>query len=324
MLTNMRFWQSAQWNRHAVSLYPAHEAPEAASPGRSTLWESVQLYRKGGLFDAVVTEGSRTSLLYGLLCMLTGAPSRQIMAEVFIDEPRPDDPAQRVKNALFRAVAARSLGILTNSSIEAQSTARRYRIPESKCIFVPMHSNIHDPVFVPSKPGAPALAAGRSLRDYSTLAEASCTVDVPIRVIGRTGRLPAPHRLERLHDVPYAEYLETVRQASMVIVPLRPAERSTGQVVALEAMGLGKPVIATRAAGTLDIIEHEHTGLLVDPFRADQLAEAIQRVADHPDWAAEMGRRAVAYVREHATFERHAEHKLTAVRTLLEAREGTR
>ncbi len=50
--------------------------------------------------------------------------------------------------------------------------------------------------------------------------------------------------------------------------------------VILEAMAAGLPVIGTRAGGIPDIIEHERSGLLVEPGDARALADAIQRVAD--------------------------------------------
>ena len=45
--------------------------------------------------------------------------------------------------------------------------------------------------------------------------------------------------------------------------------------VVIEAMALGKPVIASRLAGTPEQVDHGVTGLLVEPRRADQLAGAM-------------------------------------------------
>jgi glycosyltransferase involved in cell wall biosynthesis len=49
--------------------------------------------------------------------------------------------------------------------------------------------------------------------------------------------------------------------------------------VILEAMGLGKPVIASRLAGTPEQLVDRETGILVTPREADQLAAAINRLS---------------------------------------------
>jgi glycosyltransferase involved in cell wall biosynthesis len=46
----------------------------------------------------------------------------------------------------------------------------------------------------------------------------------------------------------------------------------------MEAMAMEKPVVSTRIAGIPELIDDEHTGLLVAPGRADQLADALGRL----------------------------------------------
>lgn len=48
----------------------------------------------------------------------------------------------------------------------------------------------------------------------------------------------------------------------------------------MEAMACGVPVISTQLAGIPDLIEHERSGLLVEPSNATALAQAITRLAD--------------------------------------------
>jgi glycosyltransferase involved in cell wall biosynthesis len=60
--------------------------------------------------------------------------------------------------------------------------------------------------------------------------------------------------------------------------------------VILEAMGLGKPVIASKLAGTPEQVEDGVTGLLVPPGDAQSLAAAIARLAADAQLRAEMGR----------------------------------
>ncbi len=58
--------------------------------------------------------------------------------------------------------------------------------------------------------------------------------------------------------------------------------------VLLEAMACGRPVVATAVSGALDVIKHEHNGLLVPPREPSAMASAILRLIDEPGLAAEL------------------------------------
>jgi len=57
----------------------------------------------------------------------------------------------------------------------------------------------------------------------------------------------------------------------------------------IEAMAIGKPVVATRAGGGVEIVEHGVTGFLIQPNDHIQLAEAILKVTENRDAANEFG-----------------------------------
>ncbi len=72
----------------------------------------------------------------------------------------------------------------------------------------------------------------------------------------------------------------------------------------LEAMALGKPVIAMRAGGPPEIVDEQSTGLLVAPENDDALARAIRTLLNAPDLALAFGRKGRARFLEHFTVER--------------------
>ena len=58
----------------------------------------------------------------------------------------------------------------------------------------------------------------------------------------------------------------------------------------LEAGGSGLPVVSTRHAGISDVVIEGETGLLVDEWDIDGMAEQMLRIAQDPDLAARLGR----------------------------------
>ncbi len=59
--------------------------------------------------------------------------------------------------------------------------------------------------------------------------------------------------------------------------------------VTLEAMALGKAVVASALAGTPEQILQEETGLLVEPGNAEALAKALGRLIEQPEWSKCLG-----------------------------------
>jgi glycosyltransferase involved in cell wall biosynthesis len=57
----------------------------------------------------------------------------------------------------------------------------------------------------------------------------------------------------------------------------------------LEAMALGRPVIATRVGGVYQVVTDNETGLLVPPSDSVRLAERIAELLDNPKCAQRIG-----------------------------------
>ena len=73
----------------------------------------------------------------------------------------------------------------------------------------------------------------------------------------------------------------------------------------LEASLAGLPVISTRHAGIPDIVIHEETGLLVDEFDIDTMAEYLIKLFWNRNLAREMGSKAKKRINDHFTLEKH-------------------
>jgi glycosyltransferase involved in cell wall biosynthesis len=76
-------------------------------------------------------------------------------------------------------------------------------------------------------------------------------------------------------------------------------------LVVLEAMASGKPVIATKHGGPLEIIEDGRSGDLVPPGDAAALARAIEALIHDPARRARVGALARERVMAHYTAEQY-------------------
>jgi len=94
--------------------------------------------------------------------------------------------------------------------------------------------------------------------------------------------------------------------------------------VVLEAMRFGKPVVATAAPGTTELVVHGQTGLLVPVKDHVALARAIRDVVDDPDRGRALGRAGRARVESGFTADRMIERFAELYETLASEKQARR
>ena len=110
--------------------------------------------------------------------------------------------------------------------------------------------------------------------------------------------------------LPREQVIEAYARAAVYVQPSRVAtdgDRDGIPNVLLEAMAMSLPVVASRVSGIPELIVHERNGLLVEPDRADLLADAIVCLLGQPALCAVLGRRARATVAESFDSDRNLE-----------------
>jgi len=85
-------------------------------------------------------------------------------------------------------------------------------------------------------------------------------------VLGRVSFYPPP---------PRAELIGAMKKADILILPSR---IESFPLVLLEAMAAGIPVIASRVGGVPDVLNNGELGFLVEPGRADSLADCVEHI----------------------------------------------
>ena len=132
--------------------------------------------------------------------------------------------------------------------------------------------------------------------------------DLRLLVVGTGELLPHLKReaqrrrlAERVIFVGFQRDVLPFLQAAQVFV--LPSIQEGLSLSALEAMALGKPVVACRVGGTPEVVVDGRTGLLVSPGRPEELAAALEALLADPDRARAMGEAGRQRVRQAFDFE---------------------
>ena len=198
------------------------------------------------------------------------------------------DGAAPVQAMIRRGVSrADRVVMFSRRAVDAAATLG---IPANRLDFVPL--GVRPRRTSPAPPGDYVVAVGRDGRDWATLAAAAKEVPTEIVVVG-----PGPDQAPGLPvrpPMPRAELLDFLAGAAAVVVPLLRPDRTSGQLAVLDAMSVGRAVVATRTQGTEDYVTDE-TGRLVPPGDPEALAAALMEVTA-PGTAGAMGQAALAAV----------------------------
>ncbi len=257
-------------------------------------------------YDVVITAGIRTGQLFALFrSLLLFRKPRHIILELMLDEES-SSKGWRFKRSLQRLLFSSVDAIFVSSKEEIRNYSKRLQLDEKRFKFIHFHTNIIQPT-VCFCPNSFILSAGRTGRDFHTLVEAARYLpdDEFIIVSDRQSAqgLELPKNV-RLHvEIPREDYLRLVKECSFVVIPLQTLVKSTGQVVILEAMAYGKPVIATDAVGTRDYIRSGFNGILVPPKDPMLLAEAIRRLRGDLSMQETLTQNAMDFINKNCTFD---------------------
>ncbi|URD61624.1 glycosyltransferase family 4 protein [Sphingomonas sp. KRR8] len=122
------------------------------------------------------------------------------------------------------------------------------------------------------------------------LAQVDLVGDGPLKeaLEAQVARLGLSDRVRFLGRLPEAETLEAIAASDMLVLS---SFMEGLPIVLMEALALGKPVIASRVAGIPELVREGETGLLFAPSDWDELATALDRLVGDPEARQSMGRR---------------------------------
>jgi glycosyltransferase involved in cell wall biosynthesis len=172
-----------------------------------------------------------------------------------------------------------------------------------------------DPVKAnPSHRSSYILSIGAEMRNYPLLFEAVRNLDVEV-IVKASSTWMATAR-QQVTSVPpnvtllskhlsYPELRELYAGASLVVLPLHDTPQAAGITTILEAMAMGKCVVATRSKGLPDALIDGVTGAITEPT-SSKLSQTIENLLSRPDWMKHLAMNSYHFVRQEASLEAHA------------------
>lgn len=139
-------------------------------------------------------------------------------------------------------------------------------------------------------PGGCLLALGSHERDHATLAATGLRVHVICNLALYPDRPAGP--LTWHDSQPPDVYLESVRRAAVIILPLRTGARALGQLSCVLPMRLGRAIVATDVPSLVAHVEPGRTGMTVPLGDVGALRAAISRLQADPAERDRLGRAA--------------------------------
>lgn len=214
----------------------------------------------------------------------------------FIMREKSNNLKSRLKYMILKFCLASVHLAVCSSKLEKEYYKNTFKWKDKKVAFIPLRINpeLFD---IKTNDGNYIFSAGRTFRDYETLIQSLRNINYQtIICAGKDdyekyyGKIPS--NISIYKDLLFEEYINLLANAKFVIIPLQDKIISTGQSVLLHAMALGKMVIVTKTAGSIDYIENGITGVLVIPKSINDMENNILYYLDNDKLIEQIGNRA--------------------------------
>lgn len=264
-------------------------------------------------------------LTFATIRALPFAAKPRLVLAPFIFTQRKSAFINRARLFYYRFVMRKVSCAICHSSLEVERYRKVFAGCGTEFVFVPWGTYVPSPAEISAEPAPPRpeielpriVTAGRSGRDYPTLVAAvgrlPCKLTIICNEQSALGGIAASEQVEILTNVFGADYLSHLFRADIVVVPLQVDDISAGQMVLIQAMAYGRPLVVTDTPTITDYLINNDTALLVPRGDAHAMEAAIRRFLDDPAAATAMGQRAQAKYASHFSTEKHVQALIRAV-----------
>ena len=277
--------------------------------------------------DAVVISSDVEVIAFTIMRLWLHVARPAVVFLPFILTQRRSPLVNRLRLFYYRAIIRQVALAICHSQQEVNDYRRMFAGCGAEFAF------IHWGCFVPSEADIIAAAgplprrqghgivvsAGKSGRDYPTLVAATSGLDCRTIIVSNdmASLVGVKQRgnVDIMQQCFGMDYLWQLLRADVVVVPLRVNDISAGQMVFVQAMALGRPLIVTAAASVGDYLEDGKTALLVPVGDKEALRAAITRLLSDRPLAEQLGRNARASFMSKLSEDRHIRQLVDTVQT---------
>jgi glycosyltransferase involved in cell wall biosynthesis len=241
-------------------------------------------------YDIVYAWHAVMGLVVASLCRFFHVKQPKIIIAQLIIPQRQPGPNQFLRETFIRYALKRVDSVIVYSTIEAEFFQERYGNDFTQFTFLPLGIELSN--HRPATDGNYIFSGGRSNRDYATLAKAAKGLDYDVKIAAQRFNvtdIEMPPNVHPLFDVYGENFLKLMAEASIVVIPLERVDESSGQLVLLNAMTFGKPIIITESRGVKDYIRDDETVITVPRKNPFALRTEIDRLLNSPEERQRLG-----------------------------------
>lgn len=279
-ILDVRRWPFFEWEERLLGFY---------------LLQGLAVLRKWKRYDVVVFHSSQSAVLPLALARLfrLSKPMTLLIDPACLNNARPE---KRLQWGLTRWALGAVDRILWHSS--SSKSFCEIHCPElaAKGSFVLFGLDVAALAGLQPVDGDYAICVGDYFRDWALLLEAWKRLpDCPLVLLGAGDQATSSlSNVLSLPRQPFRRYVEMLRRARMVVLPVPDGWGSWGQITLLQAMALGKPVIVTAVKPIADYASH---GCVTVPDQdPQQLADAVAELWGNPKARRQLATRARRHV----------------------------
>jgi glycosyltransferase involved in cell wall biosynthesis len=205
----------------------------------------------------------------------------------------------RIKYMIKRIIYSSINTAVCSSTKEVSYYQKAFGWNDDKIKFIPFHC---DPSYLKYEfieSGNYVFSAGRTFRDYDTFLDAAKEINYPVIIAASPWNINKKKVFKNVsvkYDIPLFDLDKIMSKSKVVVIPLDDKNISTGQSVILQAMAMGKAIVATDTSGTMDYIKHFYNGLLVPPRDSRKMKQAIEYLLKNESERVRIGKNAREWV----------------------------
>lgn len=260
-----------------------------------SLWRSYVLtgftaFFKLRRYDIVYAWHAVMGLVVAFFCRFFRVNYPKIVIAQLIIPQRQPGLNQFFRETFIRYALKRVDSVIVYSTIEAEFYEKMYGNGVTQFTFLPLGIELSN--HRPASDENYIFSGGRSNRDYATLAKAVAGLDCEVKIAAQrfnVADIEMPENVQLYFDVYGENFNKLMAGASIVVIPLERADESSGQLVLLNAMAFGKPIIITKSRGVEDYIRDGDTVITIPKKNAFALRTELDGLLNSPEERAKLG-----------------------------------